>query len=157
MVKVTAATLGAEPFLRGMPSRYLERLAEAATDVVVPARHRIFEEGGYATGFWLIRSGPVVLDVHVPGHGLAVVETLGMGDVLGWSWLLPPYQWTLGAITTGPSEVFGFDGARVRTLLDGDPQFAYELTRRFLAVLANRLQATRVRLLDPSLRPEARA
>lgn len=149
MNEVTVASLAAQPFLRGMLPEHLECLAETASDVVMPARYRIFEDGGYAARFWLIRSGQVALDLQVPGRGLVVIETLRMGDILGWSWLFPPYRWALGAITTGPGEAFEFDGPGVRARLDADPRFGYEITRRFLAVAANRLQATRFRLLDP--------
>lgn len=148
MIKVTAASLAAQPFLRGMSPGQLDRLAETVSDVQLPARHRIFEDGGYASRFWLIRSGQVALDLPVPGNGLVVIETLGMGDMLGWSWLFPPYRWALGAVTLGPVEVFEFDGPAVRARLDADPKLGYEMTHRFLAVAANRLQATRLRLLD---------
>lgn len=148
MIKVTAASLASQPFLRGMPSELLESLAETASDVLMPAKYRIFEEGGYANRFWLIRSGQVALDFHAPGRGLVVIETLGMGDILGWSWLFPPYRWTFGAVTLVPGEAFELDGPAVRARLEADPQLGYEVTRRFLAVAANRLQATRFRLLD---------
>lgn len=148
MIEVTAVSLAAHPFLRGMPPAQLECLAETASDTVMPARYRIFEDGGYATGFWLIRSGRVALDLQVPGRGLVVIETLGMGDILGWSWLFPPYRWSLGAITLGRSEAFVFDGPVVRARLDADPEFGYEMTRRFLSVAAHRLRATRVRLSE---------
>lgn len=148
MIKVTAASLATQPFLRGLPPHQLECLAETGSDILLPARHRIFEDGGYASRFWLIRAGQVALDLHVPGNGLMVIETRGMGDMLGWSWLFPPYRWALGAVTLGPVEVFEFDGPAVRARLAADPALGYEITHRFLAVAANRLQATRLRLLD---------
>lgn len=157
MIKVTAATLAAEPFMRGMRPVHLERLAQTASDIVLPARHRIFEEGGYATGFWLIRRGSIALDLEVPGRGLVGVDTMGMGDMVGWSWLFPPYRWTLGAVTVGQAEAFEFDGAAVRAFLDDDPELGHEVTRRFLAVVASRLRATRLRLLDLQGRSQARA
>jgi CRP/FNR family transcriptional regulator, cyclic AMP receptor protein len=157
MIKVTPAALAAQPFLRGLASGQLERLAETASDVTMAARYRIFEEGGYATGFWLIRCGRVTLDLHVPGQGPVAIETLRAGDILGWSWFLPPYRWGFGAVTVGPGEAFQFGGPAVRALLDADPELGYELTRRFLAVASNRLQAARIRLLDVSVPPEARA
>ncbi|MBV9380383.1 MAG: Crp/Fnr family transcriptional regulator, partial [Streptosporangiaceae bacterium] len=75
------------------------------------------------------------------------VETLGMGDVLGWSWLFSPYRWVFGATALTAVEAFEFDGPAVRAQLEADPALGYELTRRFVAVAANRLQATRFRLL----------
>lgn len=148
MIEVTTAALADHPFLRGVPQEHLCKLAEAATVVAIPARQRIFEDGGNASRFWLIRSGRVALDFQIPGQGLVTVETLGMGDVLGWSWLFPPYRWVFGALALTQAEAFEFDGPAVHARLDTDPGLGYELTRRFVAVVANRLQATRFRLLD---------
>jgi CRP/FNR family transcriptional regulator, cyclic AMP receptor protein len=86
MIEVTTAALAVHPFLRGMPRDQLDLLAEAARDVRFPARHRLFGDGGNANRFWLIQSGRVSLDLHVPGEGPVVIETIGMGEVLGWSW-----------------------------------------------------------------------
>ena len=148
MIDVTAATLADHPFLRGVSREQLAELAEVGTVIAMPAKRRIFEEGGHATRFWLIRSGCVALDLHIPGRGLVVIETLGMGDVLGWSWLFPPGRWVFGAVTVEPTEAFEFDGPAVRARFEANPGLGYELSRRFLAVAAKRLQATRFRLLD---------
>jgi len=146
--EVTPGMLAAHGFLRGMPREQLARLAPAASLVTIPARTRLFEDGGYATRFWLIRSGSVALDLHVPGKGWAIIETIGLGQVVGWSWLFPPYTWAFGAVTLQQTEAFEFDGPAVRALCDTDPALGYQVTRRFLTVLAHRLQATRLRLLD---------
>ena len=122
--------------------------ALAAHLVSIPACRWIFEDGGPARGFWLIRSGLVALDLHVPGEGQITIETLGMGDALGWSWQLPDRKWALGAVAIQPVEAFAFDGTAVRTLCDADPLLGYELSHRFLDVASNRLQAIRNRLLD---------
>src|SRR5260370_42017688 len=92
MIEVTAAALTAHPFLRGMSRDHLAVLAETATDVCFPARHRLFEDGGHAARFWLIQSGYVTLDVHVPGRGRGKIRTIGRGGVLGWSWAVSPFQ-----------------------------------------------------------------
>ncbi len=146
--EVTPGMLTGHGFLRGMPREQLAELAPAASLVTIPARSRLFEDGGYATHFWLIRSGSVALDLHLPGKGWVIVETIGLGQVVGWSWLFPPYTWAFGAVTLLPTEAFRFDAAAVRALCDADPALGYQLTRRFLTVLAHRLQATRMRLLD---------
>ena len=148
MTDVTAASLATHQFLRGMSSRHLAQLAPAASLVILPRGHRLFEDGGYARRFWLIRSGSVVLDLHVPGQGVAVIDTLGMGEVLGCSWLFPPHVWVFGAVAARPVEAFEFDGRAVLACCDADPSLGYELTRRFLAVVVRRLQTTRMRLLD---------
>jgi len=148
MSDVTAASLATHGFLRRMPAGQLAQLAPCASLVVVPRGRRLFEDGGYARRFWLIRSGSVVLDLHIPGQGMAVIDTLGMGDVLGWSWLFPPHVWAFGAVAVQPVEAFELDGRAVLARCDADPALGYELTRRFLGVVAGRLQATRMRLLD---------
>ena len=153
MIEVTAEALAAHPFLHGMPGDQLARLAEAASDVTFPARYRLFEDGGNATRFWLIQSGYVALDLHVPGQGRMKIETIGMGELLGWSWLFPPYRWAFGAVAASPVEAFEFDARAVRACCEADPVLGYELTTRLAHVVARRLQATRVRLITASSQP----
>ena len=150
MTEVTAAALAAHPFLHGMSGDQLTFLAGTARDVKFPARHRLFEDGGNATRFWLIQSGHVSLDLHVPGEGPVVIETIGMGELLGWSWLFPPYTWAFGAVTARAVEAFEFDAAAVRERCAADPGLGYELTQRITRVLAKRLLATRIRLIARS-------
>jgi CRP-like cAMP-binding protein len=140
--------LATHPFLAGLPERFLTLLAWRATQQAWTAGHDLFLEGGVADRFWLIESGRVVLNLHVPGRGGIVVETLGPGQVLGWSWLFPPYRWHFGATAGERTEVIEFDAPSVRGLCDAEPELGYELCRRFMQVMVDRLQATRVRLLD---------
>ena len=146
MLEVTTSVLAAQTFMRGMPPGHLDALADAATDVTFPARHRIFAEGGYAASFWLIRAGRVALDLQVPGEGPVVIETIGIGGLIGWSWLFPPYQWKFGAVCASPVEAFQFDAAIVRSRCEADPALGYDLITRLARVLAGRLQTTRTRL-----------
>jgi|SRR5580658_119585 CRP/FNR family cyclic AMP-dependent transcriptional regulator len=150
MIKVATSSLAAHPFLHGMPSEHLDALAETAAEVRFPTPHRLFEDGGNAGRFWLIRSGQVALDLQVPGQGPMVIETLGIGELLGWSWLFPPYRWAFGGVALKPVQAFEFDASAVRALCASDPALGYELTRRVARVLAHRLQATRVRLIARS-------
>lgn len=142
--------IGGQPFLRGLPARYVDRLAEFACHVSLPARHRLFDEGGTADKFWLIDAGQVALDMLVPGQGRITIELLGRGDVIGLSWLQEPYQWRYGAITTQPLQAIEFDARAVRQACSLDPAFGYALVTRFMAVAARRLQTTRARLIDGS-------
>jgi CRP/FNR family cyclic AMP-dependent transcriptional regulator len=155
MIEVTAEALSGHPFLHGMPRDHLLTLADAARDVTFPARYRLFEDGGRATRFWLIQSGHVTLDLHVPGQGQMKIETIGMGELLGWSWLFPPYRWSFGAVAARRVEAFEFDATAVRACCEADPALGYDLTQRLSRVLANRLQATRVRLITASSLPAA--
>ncbi len=151
----TAGTppLTVHPFVRGMLDQHIARLSHVTRYITVPARFRLFEEGGTADRFWLIEAGQVALDVHIPGHGPVIIETLGRGEAVGWSWLFPPYQWQLGAVTMQPAQAFELDGRAVRRMCEADPVLGHELSHRFIAVVVHRLQATRLRLLDGYGRP----
>jgi CRP/FNR family transcriptional regulator, cyclic AMP receptor protein len=147
MSNVNSWMLATHPLLRGMRADYLATLSLAATDVRIEAGRRLFEEGDNATRFWLIRSGGINLDQYVPGEGRAVIESIGMGELLGWSWLFPPYQWRFGAVTVSAVSAFEFDAAAVYASCLTDPELDHEITVRVARVLISRLQATRLRLL----------
>jgi CRP/FNR family transcriptional regulator, cyclic AMP receptor protein len=142
------AILGAQPFLRGMADGHLAKLATQCRHVAVPAQHRLFDEGATADRFWLIDAGQVTLDTTVPGQGRLVIATLGRGDVVGLGWLLPPYQWRLGAVATQRMQAFEFDARAVREACDEDPTLGYELSRRVLALVVRRMYAIHDRLLQ---------
>ncbi len=146
MLEVTASGLVTQRFLRGMQDRHLDALAEAALEVMFPARHRIFADGDDADKFWLIESGYVALDISMPGEGLAVVGRVGMGGLLGWSWLVPPYQWAFGAVCVTEVRAFQFDAKAIRRHCTADPSLRDELTRRMLPVIVERFQDTKTRL-----------
>ncbi|MFI5916790.1 cyclic nucleotide-binding domain-containing protein [Dactylosporangium sp. NPDC051541] len=140
--------LVAHPFLDGLPADQVERLSRWARRAPYRAGTRIFEERSHAQRFWLIREGSVDLQTRTPGRGEIVVETLGPGSVLGWSWMFPPYRWHFSAVTVDPVLSVVLDGVGVRALCRDDPVLGYELTTRFMAVVVDRMQATRARLLD---------
>ena len=125
-----------------------DRLLQFAADVTFPAGTRIFEEGSKADRFWTVITGLVALDVHVPGRRAATVDAIGQGELLGWSWLVPPHTWQLGAEAHGPVHALEFDAAAVRTLIEEDPVLGLAITRCVATVVGNRLQSTRTRLLD---------
>ena len=143
-----ARLLAVHPLLAGLGPRHLASMAACASATSVPAGRRVFDEGAPADAFWLIHEGRVNLVTHVPGRGDVVVETIGCGQVLGWSWLLPPYRWQFGAVAVELMAAVRLDGALVRLRCDADPALGYELTMRFIPVLVERMQGTRVRLLD---------
>jgi len=136
------------PFLNDLPTAWLQRLATCAKPNLWYPGRRVFREDAAADHFWLLCSGVVSLDFHVPGRGDVAIERIGEGDVLGWSWLMPPARWTLGAVAVGECRAIEFDARRVRTLMADDGDLGRELTARFVAVLAERLQAARQRLLE---------
>lgn len=146
-MKVTASALAAQRFLRGMRVDQLDVLAEAAAEVMFPARHRIFSDGDYADRFWLIESGHVVLDVRLPGEAPAVIGTVGRGGLLGWSWLVPPYQWAFGAVCVTEVRAFQFNAQTLRDRCATDQDLRDEFTRRLFRVLSERLHRTRDKLV----------
>lgn len=146
--ETTAQLMAAHPFLAGMPDEQLERLAPWAHRQVFREGARVFSEGGKADRFWLIRQGKVALDTRLPDDGEVVVDTLGPGAVLGWSWLFAPYRWHLGATAVEQTLTVAFDAAGVRELCAEDTRIGHDLYRRFIEVVVNRLQATRGRLLE---------
>jgi CRP-like cAMP-binding protein len=136
------------PFLDGLTPQHAAVLERAARPVFFHAGTRIFSEGGPADRFWLLQSGDVALDFHVAGRGDVVIEHIGPGGVLGWSWLFAPCRWTLGGIVAQDCRALQFDAAAVREMIDDDPALGRELLTRFAAVIAGRLQAARQRLVD---------
>ena len=143
-----AARISAHPFFAALTDAQLAALAEDAITETFTAGQRLFDEGGIADRFWLIEQGNIALDMRIPGRGDQIVETLGPGTVLGWSWLHPPYRWHFGAVARLATTAIAFDAASVRRRCDADPAFGYAMLRAFTPVITERLQATRLRLLD---------
>lgn len=143
-----AGELAGYGIFAGLSASERELVAAAARPVRFGAGERLFHEGAPARGCWLIHDGCVALDLMVPGRGQVVVQTLGRGDVLGWSWLLPPFQWHFGAVALRPTTATELDTDVLRGLAEQDPQFGYTLTLSLFQACVQRLQATRARLLD---------
>jgi CRP/FNR family transcriptional regulator, cyclic AMP receptor protein len=148
MSGIGVSELEQHAFARGLTTRQLERLAELAVSVDMPAGCRLFDEGGKAARLWLVRSGRIALDLRVPGRERIIVETLGPGDELGLSWLTPAAQWQFGAITQLPVSAFELSSAALIDLCEADHELGYQLTRRLLVTAIARLQAARIRILD---------
>ncbi|AXE24265.1 hypothetical protein C0216_13085 [Streptomyces globosus] len=146
---------GGDGLLDALPAEERAQLMALARDTVLPAGTRVFEEGGEADRFWVLRSGTVALDIQVPGRGRAVVETIGPGGLLGWSWLCPPRQWHLGAETREPTRAWTFDAAAVRDLCAARPVLGLALVTLVAETIGERLRATRTRLLDLYRTPES--
>ncbi|MGW3247979.1 cyclic nucleotide-binding domain-containing protein [Streptomyces sp. NPDC001070] len=134
--------------LAALTAEHRDRLMALAHEVAFPASARIFEEDDPADRFWIIRTGSVALDVQNPGRGRDVVETLGGGSLLGWSWLCPPRRWHLGAETRDAVTAWEFDAPAVRELCAEQPALGLALVTLVAETIGHRLRATRNRLLD---------
>jgi CRP/FNR family cyclic AMP-dependent transcriptional regulator len=140
--------LAGQPFLAGLTPAQLDRLSLWSKRKLFHAGARLFEEGGRADRFWLIREGHITLDTHVPGRGSVIVETLGPAAVLGWSWLFLPYRWHFSASAVETTLAVELDGPGIRDLCAQDHELGYQLMNRFLGVVVGRMQSSRMRLLD---------
>jgi CRP/FNR family cyclic AMP-dependent transcriptional regulator len=136
------------PAFDGLAPAYLALIAGCAHNVHFDADEHLFREGDPADTFYVIRHGVVALDIHAPAREPVTVETLHEGDVLGWSWLFPPYRWRFDGRTFEETSAISIDGACLRGKCEDDHELGYELMKRFAQVIVERLQSTRLRLLD---------
>lgn len=135
-------------FARNLDHRYLHLLNECATCERYGMEQVIFEEGGPAEHFYLIHSGLVALQTFVPGRGMATIQTLGPGEVLGWSWMVSPYRWHFTAIALEPVELVSIYAPELKARMEENHDFGYEILKQMGAVILERLQSTRLRLLE---------
>ncbi|MYU11653.1 cyclic nucleotide-binding domain-containing protein [Streptomyces sp. SID8361] len=133
--------------LQALPAEHRHRLMRFAREVSFPQGTRLFEEGGKADRFWVIRTGSVTLDMHVPGRRAAVIETLRHNELIGCSWLFTPHSWHMGAETTSPLRAYEFDATAIRSMCRDDPALGASVTLWVGDVLAHRLRSARTRLL----------
>ncbi|MQY15066.1 hypothetical protein SRB5_52440 [Streptomyces sp. RB5] len=131
-----------------LPPESRDRLTELAKETEFPAGTRIFEEGRRADRFWIIRRGNVRLDMRVPGRQPVTVESLQSGDLVGWSWLFPPYTWHLAARAVNDVQVLEFDADVVRELCETDPEFGRAVVLHVAEVIGSRLRAARRHILE---------
>lgn len=145
---MTMRTVAGSSFFEGMAPHHLDAIQAVATEVAFAAGSTIFREGGEAALWYLLTDGVVTLEVDIPGRGPHILQTLHEGDVLGWSWLFPPYRWSFDAFARTDVAALSFDGARLREAKQLDPMLGYDLMQRFAQVLVQRMQAARLQLLD---------
>jgi len=136
------------PFFSDLADPHLKLLMSCAENVHFPAQHYIFREGDPANKFYVIRDGLVSVELYIPGRGVAIVQTVGQGEVVGWSWVSPPYRWHFEARTLLETSALVFDANWLRSKWKEDHDFGYEMMKRFADVIATRLDATRLQLLD---------
>ena len=150
MVKVEGLerALSEHPFFEGMNDAYRELVAGCAANEVFHAGEYIYKEGQPADKFYLIRHGRVALEVHVPGKPPIMVETLTGDDLMGWSWLVPPYRANFDARAMELTRFVSLDAKCLRGKMEQDAALGYELHKRFAPIVAARLAAARRQLID---------
>jgi CRP/FNR family cyclic AMP-dependent transcriptional regulator len=136
------------PIFAGLEQPELVTIAGCTQTAGFEEGEYVFREGQPADVFYLLRRGAVALETFVPTRGPVRLTTIHEGDVLGWSWLFPPYRWHFDARALEPVRAVAFDGACLRDKCGEDHDLGFELMQRFAEVMVSRLQATRLQLLD---------
>jgi CRP-like cAMP-binding protein len=147
-MELISELLAEVPALRPLDPEHREMISGCGSNRVFEAGEHVMREGDPADTFYVIRRGSVAIETFVPCQGAVTIETLHDGDLLGWSWLVPPYCTTFDARALTQTDAIAFDGACLRRKLEADPALGYVLLRLFSAVIVERLQGTRIRLLD---------
>ncbi len=143
-----AARLAEHPFFHGFNQEFLWDLAKDLKDRTFEAGEFLVREGAPATEFLLIVSGKVALEMSTPERPRLTIQTVGPGEVVGWSWLVPPRRWTLDGRALKTTRALDLDGETIRRALESHPAEGYRFLSRLLPVVAERLENTRLQLLD---------
>jgi len=151
-VRITMETLepilAEHPLFSGMEQEHLQILVGCARNVRFESEDVIFREGEKANEFYLIRTGKVALQLFADRRGPLTILTLEEGDVLGWSWLSPPYHWKFTARALETTRAISLDGKCIREKAETDHDLGYELLKRFVHVIEERVRATTLQLLN---------
>jgi len=136
------------PFFAGMAVAQREYLAGCASNMRFDAGEFVLREGGDADAFYMIRHGTVAIELHAPGRDSIILQTLHDGDVLGSSWIVPPYKWSFDARAVQLTRLVSLDAVCLRGKCEEDPVMGFDLMKRFVPVLAERLHAAQLQLID---------
>ncbi len=142
------ATLAGHPFFYDMEPEHVAALAAVATPARFGVGKQIIKQGEVADACYLVLDGDAALEIVIPGKGPQVIQTLHAGDIIGWSWLFAPYEWSFDAQALTPVRAIRFDAPALREAKAADPLLNAELMERFAEVLVMRLQAARLQLMD---------
>ena len=156
-VQTTEDAVSAHPFLLGMSEHHLRLLADAAMQTHFEQDQVIFREVEQANRFYLIQDGCVVLEAKAKNGEPIVIDTIGSGDLLGWSWLFPPFLWHFSARAVEPCAVIFFYGTVLREYCEQDNSLGFELLKRMSQVMTRRLQLARGKLVAVASSPSCKS
>jgi len=148
MVQTHEPLVQEHPFFHDLPEAHLKFMTGSAKRVEFPEQHYISREGEEAKEFYAICDGLVSLELLIPGLGPTTVQTVREGEILGWSWITPPYRWRFDAKTLQKTRAFLLDADALRAKCQEDHDLGYEMLKRFTDIIVARLDATRLQLLD---------
>jgi CRP-like cAMP-binding protein len=144
----TLNALPTHPFLDNLPEQHRKLLAKAAQPFKAGPGEYLLKEGQEATTFYLIQAGHVSIDLHLSPQGVQTIQTLGPGDAVGWSWIVPPHRWQFDARAIEPVEGLRFDAAWLREQCEQDHTLGFAVLKEMLKVVASRLSASRLQRID---------
>jgi CRP/FNR family transcriptional regulator, cyclic AMP receptor protein len=147
-VQTVEQLIAKAPVFAGLEPSQFELIAGCARTAHVEAGMRLMKEGDPADRFFLIRHGTVALEIDSAGRGPLVIQTLQDGEVVGWSWLFAPYRWAMDGRAVTECALVTFDASCLRGKVEADHELGYQLMSRFAANIVDRLQATRLQLID---------
>lgn len=136
------------PFVEGLQPEHIQLILGCAKNVVFEPGKYLFKENEEANSFFIIRSGKVALEIYSPEVGSIIIQTLGEGEIIGWSWMIPPYHWRFDARAMELTRVIELDGTCLRNKCEIDPSLGYEIMKRLANVFEQRINAMRIQLLD---------
>lgn len=136
------------PFTKGLNPHYIHLLTRCATYERYGPRQELFREGFPADRLFLIHSGQVSLQTFIPERGVVTIDTLIAGDIVGWSWMFPPYRSEFTAVTTEPTEATALSTATLRDEMDENHDFGYAVFGRVCESMVRRLHECHRRIAE---------
>lgn len=143
-----AKYLSSHYFFSGLNPEFIEFLARCANQRQLKQDEILFRQGERAHQFFLLRKGSISIEIPAITGPMLEVQNLEPDQILGWSWLIAPYQWNFQARAVESSEVLEFDGDAVLARCEEEPKFGYELVKRFSSLMSERLNAARRKMMD---------
>jgi CRP/FNR family cyclic AMP-dependent transcriptional regulator len=147
-IETLDALLREHPFFRDLGEDNIKFIAGCGRNVAFEPGAYLFREGEEADRLYILRHGRVALEIVVPGRGPVVIDTPEAGDVVGFSWLFPPYVWRFDGRVVEQVRAVSLDGVCLRGKCEDDPKLGYELMQRFASILLRRMHSARLRLID---------
>jgi CRP/FNR family transcriptional regulator, cyclic AMP receptor protein len=148
MIQALGPLISEHPFFQGLDEPYVQLIAGCAKNVRFDEGKIVFRQGDPADHFYLVREGLVAVELMIPHRGSNTVLTAGSGEVVGWSWLFPPYVWHFDARALQTTRALAFDGKCLRSKCEQDHDLGYELLMRFARMITQRLETTKLQLMD---------
>jgi CRP-like cAMP-binding protein len=147
-VEPLSTRIALHPFLAGMNHTQLTLLTDCAVTRHFSTHQIVLREGEFANGFYLMETGKVALESETSSGESIPIQIVGAGDLLGWSWMFPPYVWQFTARAIEPTTALFFYAAILRGYCERDHSLGYELLKRISAVMVTRLQAAHDQMLS---------